>query len=243
MSQKQANSQPCTQMLSTLSCSVSVVAAGQSPMDRLCCGPGSTMDAWLCLCCAQQSHPRAELAFPLFLCMSLFLVPGSSGTCCECPAPTQAVPLLSWLPGLAQTGRESETESSVVCTSVLSFTTSDFSIPFIQYFVWRYSEITPGLQHPFSRRGDDYQKNTHTRSVSQGNVAFPDWNPGPSEIRGRYPIVAAEIKCHLISSRDMSVVQAYQGCCFSEGSLGAAMAACACCLLVPQLGMRGRGRL
>lgn len=109
------------------SCSLSVVAAGQCPMGRLCCGPGSTMDVWLCLCHTQQSHPRAELAFPLFLCMSLFLVPGSSGTCCEHPAPTQAAPSLSWLPGLAQTGSESETESSVVCTSVLSFTTSDFS--------------------------------------------------------------------------------------------------------------------
>lgn len=153
------------------------------------------MDVWLCLCHAQQSHPRAELAFPLLLCMSLFLVPASSGTCCEHPAPTQAAPPLSWLPGLAQTGSESETECSVVCTSVLSFTTSDFSILFIQCFMWRYSDITPGLQHPFSRLGDDCQRNT---CASQGNEAFPEWNPGPSEIRGSQPIVAAEVKCHLI---------------------------------------------
>lgn len=41
----------------------------------------------------------------------------------------------------------------------------------------------------------------------------------------------------------MSVVQAYQGCCSSEGFLGAAKAACAWHLLAPQLGMRGRGML
>lgn len=45
------------------------------------------------------------------------------------------------------------------------------------------------------------------------------------------------------SSLDVSVVQAFQGCCFSEGPLGSAKAACAWYLLVLPLGMRGRGRL
>lgn len=53
--------------------------------------------------------PRAELAYGLFLYLAPFLVSGSSGACCECPAPTKAASPLCWLPGKAQLASDSTT--------------------------------------------------------------------------------------------------------------------------------------
>lgn len=94
------------QMLLTLSCFVSVVAAGQGPVGQPCCGPVSVADGWLVLCRAQQSHPGAELVFPLHA-----PVPDlrQLRRPCERPAPTKAASPLTWLPEKAEPGSERET--------------------------------------------------------------------------------------------------------------------------------------